>query len=206
MNLVRYWCWLLVSLSGILLASTLSAQVIHWPQDTFQTLVGQELTPHQIRSQAATVVLFMDPECPVTQKYGATLRKLQQEWQDKDVTVVAVYPVVGIDHETIAEFAQDYRYNFTHLPDPQQKLAKQLQANTTPEAFLLDSLGQVRYRGAIDNWFYELGRYRRVVTEHYVADALTAYLQGNPISVSKTEAIGCLIGTSMVEESHHGHH
>jgi len=203
---MRYIATVFATFLGLAPLSTLSGQVIHWPPDTFQTITQQNFTPHQIRNQAATVVLFMDPECPVTQKYGATLRKLYREWQDKRVAVVAVYPVVGIDSETITEFAQDYRYNFIHLPDPQHQLAKQLQANTTPEAFLLDSLGQVRYRGAIDNWFYELGRYRRVVTEHYVQNALTAYLQGDPIVVSKTEAVGCLIGTGMVEESHHGHH
>lgn len=203
---MRYLAAVSIVLLNLLLLRELPAQVIHWPQDTFQTIAGQKFTPQQIRNQAATIVLFMDPECPVTQKYGATLRKLHQEWQDKGVDVVAVYPVVGIDSVTITEFAQDYRYNFTHLPDPQQQLARDLQASTTPEAFLLDSLGQVRYRGAIDNWFYELGRYRRIVTEHYVQDALTAYLQGDPIVVSKTEAVGCLIGTSMVEESHHGHH
>jgi thiol-disulfide isomerase/thioredoxin len=203
---MRYLATVSIVLLNLLLLPELPAQVIHWPQDTFQTLDGQKLTPQQIRQQAATVVLFMDPECPVTQKYGATLRKLHQEWQEKDVKLLAVYPVVGIDSATVADFAQAYRYEFTHVLDPQQQLAKDLQANTTPEVFMLDSLGQVRYRGAIDNWFYELGRYRRVVTEHYVQDALTAYLQGDPIVISKTEAVGCLIGTSMVEESHHGHH
>ncbi|GEM_PF-2925324 len=203
---MRYIASVFAIFLGLAPLSTLTGQVIHWPQDTFQTITQQDFTPQQIRNQAATVVLFMDPECPVTQKYGATLRKLHQEWQDKNVAVVAVYPVVNIDTATITEFAQNYRYNFSHLPDPQQQLARSLQARTTPEAFLLDSLGQVRYRGAIDNWFYELGRYRRVVTEHYVQDALTAYLQGDPIVVSKTEAVGCLIGSSMMEENHRGHH
>ncbi|MEM9674766.1 MAG: redoxin domain-containing protein [Bacteroidota bacterium] len=203
---MRYIALVFVIFLGLSPLSTLRGQVIHWPQETFKTNTQQNFTPQQIRDQAATVVLFMDPECPVTQKYGATLRKLHQEWQDKNVAMVAIYPVVGIDSATITEFAKDYRYNFTHLPDPRQQLARALQASTTPEAFLLDSLGQVRYRGAIDNWFYELGRYRRVVTEHYVQDALTAYLQGDPIVTAKTEAVGCLIGTSMVEELHHGHH
>ena len=203
---MRYIAAVFAILLGLAPLSNLTGQVIHWPQETFQTITQQSYTPQQIRDQAATVVLFMDPECPVTQKYGATLRQLHEEWQEKDVAVVAVYPVVGIDNETITEFAQGYRYNFTHLPDPQQQLSQALQASTTPEVFLLDSLGQVRYRGAIDNWFYELGRYRRVVTEHYLEDALTSYLQGDPVVIAKTEAIGCLIGTSMVDESHHGHH
>ncbi|MEM8967536.1 MAG: redoxin domain-containing protein [Bacteroidota bacterium] len=206
MNFARCLVVILISLFGTVVSTASFGQVIHWPSDTFQTLTGQEFTPQQIRSHTATVVLFLDPDCPVTQKYGATIRKLREEWESKDINVVAVYPVVNIDNSTIAEFAQAYRYDFSHLPDPQQQLAKQLTARTTPEAFLLDSLGQVRYRGAIDNWFYELGRYRRVVTEHYLKDALAAYLQGEPILLAKTEAVGCLIGTAMTEEPHHGHH
>ncbi|MEO0330355.1 MAG: redoxin domain-containing protein [Bacteroidota bacterium] len=206
MNLARCLAVILISLLGTLLSTTSFGQIIHWPSDTFQTLSGQEFTPQQIRSQVATVVLFLDPDCPVTQKYGATIRELREEWESKGVNMIAVYPVVNINSSAVAEFAQAYRYNFSHLPDPQQQLAKQLKARTTPEAFVLDSLGQVRYRGAIDNWFYELGRYRRVVTEYYVKNALNAYLQGEPIVVAKTEAIGCLIGTAITEEPHHRHH
>ncbi|MEM9831985.1 MAG: redoxin domain-containing protein [Bacteroidota bacterium] len=206
MNVAHCLAVMLISLYGTVFSTASFGQVIHWPPDTLPTLAGQKFTPHQIRSQAATVVLFLDPDCPVTQKYGATIRELRKEWESKGVNVIAVYPVVNIDSSTVAEFAQVYRYDFSHLPDPQQQLAKQLTAHTTPEAFLLDSLGQVRYRGAIDNWFYELGRYRRVVTKHYLKDALIAYLQGEPIAVAKTEAIGCLIGTAMTEEPHHGHH
>ncbi|MGB3587545.1 MAG: redoxin domain-containing protein, partial [Tunicatimonas sp.] len=109
---MRYTAAVFTIFLGVAPLSTIVGQVIHWPQDTFQTITQQDFTLQQIRGRSATVVLFMDPECPVTQKYGATLRKLYSEWQDKNVAVVAVYPVVGIDNETIAEFAQDYRYNF----------------------------------------------------------------------------------------------
>ncbi|MEQ9439703.1 MAG: redoxin domain-containing protein [Cyclobacteriaceae bacterium] len=174
-----------------------------WPADTFQTSTAQPFLPQKLQKHTATVVLFLDPDCPVTQKYGATLRKLYKKWQEEDVAVVAVYPVVDIDSAAVAEFAQAYQFDFTHVLDPKLRLAQHLHARITPEAYILDSLGQVRYRGAIDNWFYELGRYRRVVTKHYVEDALAAYLEGSPLPVTETEAIGCFIGTGMVEEPHH---
>lgn len=200
---MHYALAIMIGFLGLMHWRPLCAQELQWPADTFQTNTSQAFTPEQIREHAATVVLFLDPDCPVTQKYGATLRKLYQKWQKEDIAVVAVYPVVGIDRAAVAEFAQAYQYDFTHVLDPRLRIAQHLHARTTPEAYVLDSLGQVRYRGAIDNWFYELGRYRRVITEHYVEDALTAYLKGEAIPVAETEAVGCFIGTGMVEEHHH---
>ena len=200
---MHYALAIMIGFLGLTQGLPLQAQELHWPADTFQTYTHQPFTLQQIREHPATVVLFLDPECPGTQKYGATLRQLYQKWQKEDVDVVAVYPVVGIDSTAVAEFATAYHYDFTHVLDPKLRLARHLQARITPEAYVIDSLGQVRYRGAIDNWFYELGRYRRVITEHYVEDVLAAYLTGEPIPVAETEAIGCFIGTGVVEEHHH---
>jgi hypothetical protein len=51
----------------------------------------------------------------------------------------------------------------------------------------------VIYQGRIDNWAYELGKKRKVITEYNLKDALTSVLLNKPISVSKTKAVGCYI-------------
>jgi hypothetical protein len=71
----------------------------------------------------------------------------------------------------------------------------------TPEVVVADASGQVLYQGAIDNWFYELGRYRQFITEHYLTDALDAIAAGKPVPVTRTEAVGCLI--QMPAHHHH---
>ena len=86
-----------------------------------------------------------------------------------------------------------YKFKFPNLLDKQGELTGILGATITPEVFLIDKKGFLIYQGKIDNWFYELGRYRQVITQHYLEDAIIAYNQGNEVEVQKTEAIGCLI-------------
>lgn len=81
-------------------------------------------------------------------------------------------------------------------------LANSLKATVTPEVFLIDAAGQLQYQGAIDNWFYELGKYRLNTTEQYLIDALTALNNGEQPPVRQTEAIGCFIQMSH-EMKHH---
>ena len=45
----------------------------------------------------------------------------------------------------------------------------------------------------IDDWGYEIGKVRPKVTEHYLTDAMDAYLQNKPIALDSTKAIGCYI-------------
>jgi thiol-disulfide isomerase/thioredoxin len=83
--------------------------------------------------------------------------------------------------------------NLNHLWDYKNKLIKKLKATNTPEAFFFDKNGTLQYRGAIDNWFYELGRYRPQATEQYLKNALTQFLKNEKITVAHTKPVGCLI-------------
>ena len=179
------------------------AQADDWWVMPLMTPAGESHSPASLVGEKGVFLLFMDPDCPVTQKYGATIRELYHTYREKGIAVAAVYPVVNAEPEKISAFAEDYRFPFTHLMDPQLEFTKAIGASITPEVFLLDAEGNILYQGAIDNWFYELGRYRRVITEHYLQDALKAHLQGKPIATKKTDAVGCMIGTGMLHHSEH---
>ncbi len=177
-----------------------------WMHLTLATSQRDSFDLSALQKYKASVLLFLDPECPVSQKYGATIRQLYQEAKEQQVAVVAIYPVPGLLPETVRQFAEDYQYAFPQLLDDQQQLVRALQASTTPEAFLVDPQGQVIYHGAIDNWFYSLGRYRKVVTQHYLQEAVTAFLTGKPVRIEKATPVGCLIGNAGMGESHHHQH
>jgi peroxiredoxin len=181
----------------------LLAQADNWWEMDMATLNGDQQSLQDLSGEQGLLLLFMDPDCPVTQKYGATIRALYEEYQNKGIRIAAVYPLVLMQQEKIRQFAEAYQYPFPHLLDPKLDLTKAIGASVTPEAFLLSKEGKILYQGAIDNWFYELGRYRRVITRHYLEDALAASLQKQAVPIPKTEAIGCLIGTGMLHHSEH---
>lgn len=192
-------------LAGILCLCQTSvfAQAEDWWEMPLMTPAGESYQPASLVGEKGLILLFMDPDCPVTQKYGATIRELYQTYREEGIGMAAVYPVVNAEPEKISAFAQDYQYPFSQLLDPKLQFTKAIGASITPEVFLLDADGTILYQGAIDNWFYELGRYRRVITEHYLKDALEAHLEGQPILTEKTDAVGCMIGTGMLHHSDH---
>jgi len=61
-------------------------------------------------------------------------------------------------------------------------------ATVTPEAFVIDSAGVVRYHGSIDDSQNE----RRVGTQR-LRSALDAVLAGRPPAQAETKAFGCSI-------------
>ena len=136
------------------------------------------------------VFVFIDPSCPISQKYIPAINLLVEAY---DLSVYGVQPNLGIDNAEIIKFKEEYEFRFPVINDTAQKLTYYLNASVTPEVFLLDNSGNIIYSGAIDNWFFDLGRYRKEATIHYLKEALDSNY-GTLFSVNnKTKAIGCLI-------------
>lgn len=138
-----------------------------------------------------TAILFLGTDCPITQKYISRIREIVEEFKPT-TAFYGVFPKQFTVKE-IKDFKKEYKIEFTLLSDNEMELAKHLGATVTPEVFLLDKDFNLQYQGAIDNWFYELGKSRLNTTENYLIDALTAVAKGKTPSISKTEAIGCFI-------------
>ncbi len=151
-------------------------------------------TPVQVsRPARATVFVFLSTECPISQQYARRLTQLHHEFTGQDITFIAVFPLRTDDYKTIGRFKTEYGLPFRTHPDPQKKLARQLRAHVTPEAVVQTETGQIIYQGAIDDWFFALGKHRPAPTQHYLQDALRAFLANEPVLIQRTEAVGCLI-------------
>ena len=141
----------------------------------------------------ATVFVFLSTECPISQQYIRRLTELHHDFSGQGIGFVAVFPLRTDDYKTIGRFKTDYALPFRTQADPQQQLARQFRARITPEAVVQTKTGQIMYRGAIDDWFFALGKHRPEPTQHYLRDALRAFLANEPVLIQKTEPVGCLI-------------
>lgn len=136
------------------------------------------------------VILFLSTTCPICQKYAGMLPALQQQYPQVKFAGIFTKWETWTD---VLQFKHAYGINFEVWLDKKNHLLRQLKASTTPEVFLLNENGNIMYQGAIDNWFYGLGKYRPQITEHYLINALEAFVQGKDIPIKKTKPIGCLI-------------
>jgi peroxiredoxin/mono/diheme cytochrome c family protein len=143
--------------------------------------------------RSAVVVVFLGTECPLVKLYTLRLNELAARFATRNVELVGVDSNQQDSLEEIHEFVRRQNATFPILKDPDHKLADLLYARRTPEAFVIDSRGEIRYRGRIDDQ-YGVGFLRPNPTRKDLEVAVEEVLAGKDVSVAETEAQGCIIG------------
>src|SRR5688500_3241274 len=118
------------------------------------------------RSDRVNVIIFLATDCPISQKYIPVLNSIFEKYRERNVKFTSLVPGRK-KQQDIAEFAREYEIAFPVNDDRDFLCVKDLAAEATPEVFVFDAMNALRYRGAIDNWFYDLGGYRKQSTENY---------------------------------------
>src|SRR5215469_5238336 len=135
-------------------------------------------------------VVFLNPECPISRSEVATLNTIAADASEASVWGVISDPTVT--REAAAKFAKDFGVKFPLLFDASGDLATRFKPDRTPEAYVIDPSGAVRYTGRIDDAFAAVGKQREVVTTHDLRDALAAVTAGNAPTLAKTPSVGCV--------------
>lgn len=146
-----------------------------------------------VPSPQARVTLFLSTECPISQQYAPRLRELHKEFSGKGVEFTAYFPLRTDNKRMLTRFQRDYPLPFVRQSDVEHQQVRRFRATTIPEVVVQDATGTVVYQGAIDDWFYSLGKHRPEPTQHYLHDALASVLAGQFVTPPRTEAVGCFI-------------
>lgn len=142
----------------------------------------------------ANVLIFTATDCPVSNGYAPEIQRVCAAAAARGVRCLLVYEDVDLTAEAAKAHLAAYRYGAMPAAiDAGGRLASRVGATVTPEAAIVDRTGAVRYRGRIDNKYVAIGRARRTVTAHDLADALDAVVAGKPVAVKETEPVGCVI-------------
>ncbi len=146
------------------------------------------------------VVIFTCNHCPTAQAYEDRLLRLQADFQDRDVAVVAISPndplAVRLDElgytdasdslEDMKIRAKDRGFTFPYLYDGDtQVTSRALGVLATPHVFIFDAQRRLRYQGRIDDADIS------AVQSHDARNAIEALLAGRPVPVETTRVFGC---------------
>ena len=137
-------------------------------------------------------LVFLAVDCPLARRYAPYLNELAERYDQ--ARFVGIDSRAGDSLAEIERFKRDFAVKFPILKDADQRLATSLGALRTPEVFVLDGAGEIRYRGRIDDRLRP-GAERRDATREDLALALEELLAGKLVSVPKTEAQGCFVET-----------
>jgi peroxiredoxin len=143
------------------------------------------------QEQSLLTVIFSANHCPYVAAWEDRIIALAAEFSGRGVGFALIssmdaskYPQDSF--EEMVKRARDKNYPFPYLYDETQVVARAFGATRTPEVFVFDKERRLRYHGAVDSDFEE-GQDR----EHYLRDALTALLAGEPVAVPETPPLGC---------------
>lgn len=92
----------------------------------------------------------------------------------------------------VKEFLKKYQINISYSTYKNTSYALKMGVQVTPEVLVLYK-NQIQYQGAIDDWFIDWGKNKKVPAQFYLISALNSLISGQTVWIKKTKAIGCLI-------------
>jgi peroxiredoxin len=149
---------------------------------------------HEPNGAPATVVVFTCNHCPYALAWHERIVAVARDYSPRGVRVLAINPndaeryprdSVAAMRDRVAGGEFD---GVPYLRDESQEVARAYDALTTPDVFVLDAGGVLRYRGAPD------GDYERPDENAvWLRGALDAVLEGRTPEPAETEPVGCSI-------------
>jgi len=135
-----------------------------------------------------TVVTFVSVQCPVSNGYNQRMNALFKDYSPKDVKLIFVNANRNESANDVRNHAKSVGFVFPVYKDGGNVLADRFDAQVTPESYVIDSAGIIRYHGSIDDSQNEA----RIRTRG-LRLALDALLAGKAVEITETKAFGCTI-------------
>ncbi len=145
--------------------------------------------------EKATVVIFITTDCPIANSFAPEINRLHLAYSSRNVRLTLIHVDSDLSDADAKQHAADYELKPPVAIDREHALVKAVDAKVTPEAFVYDAEGKLRYRGRINNLYAALGKRRATVTVHDLRDAIEAVISDQEVATPQTEALGCFIET-----------
>jgi thiol-disulfide isomerase/thioredoxin len=159
------------------------------------TVSDKELSLDDLKSNTATVIMFLCNHCPFVKLIQHKLTEIARIYQAKGISFIAIssndvetYPQDGPDE--MKQEATHNHYTFPYLYDATQTIAKNYLAACTPDFYIFDNNLLCVYRGRFDEATPGNGK---EVTGIDLTTNLDDLLANKPLSQDQHPSHGCNI-------------
>ncbi len=159
------------------------------------TISGKMISLDAIKSNIATVIMFICNHCPFVKHVQQEFVNLASDYLPKGISFVAInsndiaqYPEDS--PKRMKEVAENLGYTFPYLYDESQEVARNYQAACTPDFYIFDSSLLLVYRGQLDD---SRPGNTIPVTGRDIRNALDNILEGRSVDQNQKPSIGCNI-------------
>lgn len=178
------------------------------------SLPGIDGKTHQLGDYAkhqVLVLVFTCNHCPTAQLYEGRIKKLADDYQNKNVALIAIEPndpnAVRLDELGYTDVSDNFEdmkirakyrnFNFPYLYDGEtQKVSVAYGPKATPHVFIFDKERKLRYEGRIDS-----SQRESLAKTKDARNAIDALLAGKPVPVPHTGVFGCSTKWKSKEDS-----
>lgn len=145
-------------------------------------------------SRKVLIVMFICNHCPYVQAIRDRLIALQASYNPE------VVQLIGINANDAAEYPDDspeemkmaikkFGINFPYLIDESQEVAKNYQAQCTPDIYVFDQNRKLAYHGRLDDSWKDANN----VTKQELKEAIDSLLLGQQPPAQQNASMGCSI-------------
>jgi len=135
-----------------------------------------------------TVVVFISVQCPVSNAYNGRMEALYNEFSSRGVKFVFLNANATEPPESVRDHAKRAGFTFPVYKDVNNVAADKFGAESTPETYVIDASGVLRYHGYIDN-----SQNPARITKLGLRPAIEAVLARKTVETPETKAFGCTI-------------
>ncbi len=164
------------------------------PNFTLMDTNGQERSLSDYKGRIV-VIEWINPECPdvrhcyQTKAMQGAYKKVKQ--LDKGVAWLAINSTTGTTAQANNMWISKYDLKYPLLLDDGGTVGRLYDARRTPQMFVIDTDGVIRYTGAIDD--NRLLYKRPDEITNYVVNAVSQLVEGETVTPNSTKPYGCPI-------------
>ena len=146
-----------------------------------------ELDANTLKMKKATVLLFLSARCPCSNSHVDEIKDLHILFKDQ-IRFIGVHSNQNENALEAKKYFNQIDLGFPVLKDTDAIIADRYKAFKTPHVFVLDSRGEIIYRGGVSS-----SQHFDSSVKKYLRDVLTDINQGQAPRMSESKSLGCVI-------------
>lgn len=164
------------------------------PDFTLNDPDGVARSSSELMGEKGLLVVVTCNHCPYALAVWPRLIRIAQKIREMGVNTVAINPNIHPDYPAdgipaMKEKISEWGIDFPYLADESQDVARALNAQCTPDIYLYDQNGELKYHGRIDDYWKDEVQ----VTRQELLPAVEAMVNSRQMPDIQHPTIGCSI-------------
>ncbi|MDX8376884.1 MAG: thioredoxin family protein [Mariprofundales bacterium] len=177
-----------------LVASIHVEQDSQLPDFTLNDAYGTKHKSNQLAGKHGLLLIVTCNHCPYAIAVWPRIIRYAAEFRAQGINTAAINPNINPDYPQDSPAAmqdkiKEWGIDFPYLVDAEQTVAKDLDAQCTPDIYLYNASGNLYYHGRIDDYWKDENK----ATTYELSAASKAMLADKPAPQPQYPTIGCSI-------------